>query len=69
MQGKVVWFNNTRGIGFIRPDEKGASDLFVHYSQIVGDGYKSLSEGQTVEYEVGYGPTNRIQANDVRVVG
>lgn len=48
--GTVKWFNNAKGYGFIRPDE-GGDDLFVHYSYIVGGGYKTLSVGQGVEYE------------------
>ena len=48
--GTVKWFNNVKGYGFIRPDE-GGDDLFVHYSYIVGGGYKTLSVGQSVEYE------------------
>lgn len=49
--GQVKWFNNAKGYGFIRPDE-GGEDLFVHYSYIQMDGYKSLKAGQAVEYEV-----------------
>lgn len=47
--GKVKWFNNAKGYGFIRPDE-GGEDLFVHYSYIVMDGYKSLKAGQLVSF-------------------
>ena len=49
--GRVKWFNNAKGYGFVRPDE-GGEDLFVHYSYIQMDGYKSLRAGQPVEYEV-----------------
>ncbi|MED5238370.1 MAG: cold shock domain-containing protein [Pseudomonadota bacterium] len=49
--GRVKWFNNAKGYGFVRPDE-GGEDLFVHYSYIQMDGYKSLKAGQPVEYEV-----------------
>lgn len=49
--GKVKWFNNAKGFGFIRPDE-GGDDLFVHHSYIQMDGYRSLRAGQAVEYEV-----------------
>jgi CspA family cold shock protein len=48
--GTVKWFNDAKGYGFISPDE-GAKDLFVHHSNIAGNGFKSLSEGQKVEYE------------------
>ena len=49
--GRVKWFNNAKGYGFVRPDE-GGEDLFVHYSYIQMEGYKSLKAGQPVEYEV-----------------
>lgn len=49
--GKVKWFNESKGYGFIEPDG-GGRDVFVHFSAIQGDGYKTLSEGQTVEFEV-----------------
>ena len=48
--GTVKWFNDAKGYGFITPDE-GGKDLFVHFSQIAGEGYKSLDEGSRVEYE------------------
>lgn len=53
--GKVKWFNNAKGYGFVRPDE-GGEDLFVHYSYIQMDGFKSLKAGQPVEYEVQQAP-------------
>lgn len=53
--GKVKWFNNAKGYGFIRPDN-GGDDLFVHYSYICMDGYKSLKAGQAVTYEVREAP-------------
>jgi cold shock protein len=52
--GKVKWFNESKGYGFIEPDG-GGRDIFVHYSAIQGDGYKTLSEGQPVEFEVTLG--------------
>lgn len=53
-QGTVKWFNNTKGYGFIAPADGGA-DVFVHFSAITNDGYKSLQEGQSVEFEDGPG--------------
>ena len=50
MQGKVKWFNNDKGYGFI--DYPGGEDIFVHYSAIKQDGYKTLSEGQIVEFDL-----------------
>ncbi|MFZ2527267.1 MAG: cold-shock protein [Rhodococcus sp. (in: high G+C Gram-positive bacteria)] len=53
-QGTVKWFNSEKGFGFIAPDDGGA-DLFVHFSEIQGSGYRSLEENQRVEFEVGQG--------------
>ncbi len=53
--GKVKWFNADKGFGFITPDAGGA-DVFAHFSAIEGRGYRSLSEGQAVEFEVNDGP-------------
>src|ERR1043166_8845904 len=52
--GKVKWFNNSKGYGFI--EQPGSSDIFVHYSAIQGEGFKTLEEGQEVEFEVTQGP-------------
>jgi CspA family cold shock protein len=52
--GKVKWFNNSKGYGFIA--QPGESDIFVHYSAIEGDGFKTLQEGQSVEFEINHGP-------------
>ena len=52
--GTVKWFNDGKGYGFIAP-EAGGKDLFVHYSEITGDGFRSLREGDRVEYTVGQG--------------
>jgi CspA family cold shock protein len=50
-KGRVKWFNPKKGYGFITPDD-GSKDLFVHYSDIEGEGFKSLEEGDAVSYEV-----------------
>ena len=54
-QGKVKWFNNSKGYGFIEHPE-GGGDIFVHYSAIQGQGYKTLAEGQVVQFELIQGP-------------
>jgi CspA family cold shock protein len=53
-QGTVKWFNSEKGFGFIAPDG-GAEDVFVHYSEIQGGGFRSLEENQRVQFEVGQG--------------
>jgi cold shock protein len=53
-QGTVKWFNGEKGFGFIAPDD-GTKDLFVHYTEIQGNGYRSLEENQRVQFEVGQG--------------
>ena len=53
-RGKVKWFSNQKGYGFITPES--GSDVFVHYSTIQGDGYKTLEEGQEVDFEIEKGP-------------
>ncbi|MCX5635757.1 MAG: cold-shock protein [Planctomycetota bacterium] len=52
--GTVKWFNESKGFGFIVPDD-GTPDVFVHHSNIAAEGYRSLDEGQKVEYETGQG--------------
>ena len=64
--GTVKWFNADKGYGFIVPDE-GGKDLFVHHSAIVGEGYKSLDEGQRVEFDVARGKKGD-EAQNVRVI-
>jgi CspA family cold shock protein len=64
-QGKVKWFNNQKGYGFI--ESEGEGDIFVHYSSIKVDGFKTLNEGETVEYEVVDGPKGKQATNVVRV--
>lgn len=53
-QGTVKWFNEDKGFGFIAPDE-GSKDVFVHYSEIQGNGYRTLAENQRVQFEVEQG--------------
>ena len=53
--GTVKWFNDSKGFGFISPED-GSADVFVHFSAVQGDGFRSLAEGQTVSYEVENGP-------------
>jgi cold shock protein len=64
-QGKVKWFNDAKGYGFITQD--GGQDVFCHFSAIVGDGYRSLKEGDTVQFDVTQGPKG-LQASNVRKV-
>ena len=63
-QGTVKWFNAEKGFGFTTPDA-GGQDLFVHFSAIQNDGYRTLDEGQAVEYEPGQGQKGP-QAEQVR---
>lgn len=63
--GVVKWFNEAKGFGFISPDG-GGDDLFVHFSAIVSDGFKTLAEGQRVSYDPAMGPKG-MQATNVRV--
>ena len=65
-EGTVKWCNDSKGFGFITPDE-GEKDCFVHYSAIQGDGFKSLAEGDRVEFEVGEGPKGPAAENVTRL--
>ena len=63
--GTVKWFNNAKGFGFIEREE--GPDVFVHYSAIESSGYRSLEDGQKVEFEVVEGPKG-LQANNVKAI-
>ena len=60
--GTVKWFNESKGFGFIAPDD-GGKDVFVHYSAIQGSGFRTLTEGQKVSFEVQQGPKGPQAAN------
>lgn len=66
-QGTVKWFNDFKGYGFITPSFSG-EDVYVHFSAIQGKGYRTLREGQTVEFEVERGDEGFNQAHNVQVV-
>jgi CspA family cold shock protein len=64
-RGTVKWFNDQKGYGFITPES--GKDVFVHHSAIQGDGYKSLAEGQAVEFEITDGPKGQQAQNVVKL--
>ena len=64
--GTVKWFNESKGFGFITPSDAG-TDVFVHFSAIQGGGFKTLAEGQQVQFEVENGPKGPQAANVVMV--
>lgn len=65
-RGKVKWFNEKKGFGFII-EEGGAADIFVHYTAIASDGFKTLTEGEDVEFTLTQGPKGPQATNVVRV--
>jgi cold shock protein len=67
-KGNVKWFSDQKGFGFITPDD-GSRDVFVHYSSVTGEGFKTLAEGQAVEFEASDGPKGPQASNVSRVDG
>ena len=65
MQGAVKWFNESKGFGFIQDD--GGDDVFVHFSAIQGDGFRTLQQGERVEFDVVPGAKGKQAANVVRI--
>lgn len=65
VKGTVKWFNNQKGYGFITPES--GNDVFVHHSAIQGSGYKSLTDGQAVEFEITNGPKGEQATNVVKL--
>jgi CspA family cold shock protein len=65
IQGKVKWFNGTKGFGFL--EQENGKDVFVHFSAIQGDGFRTLEEGQAVEFDIVDGPKGPQAANVVKI--
>lgn len=63
--GKVKWFNNQKGYGFITPES--GNDVFVHHTAIQGSGYRSLEEGQAVQFDIQQGPKGEQAVNVVKI--
>jgi len=67
-EGTVKWFSNEKGYGFITPED-GSKDLFVHFSSIEGEGYRSLNDGARVSYEAEDGPKGPVAVNVTEIAG
>lgn len=67
--GTVKWFNESKGYGFISPDDGGSKDVFVHFSSIAGSGFKTLAEGARVEFAVEEGQKGPQASNVVVLTG
>ena len=65
-RGTVKWFSNQKGYGFIAPENGSGNDVFVHHSAIQGEGFKTLNEGDTVEFDVVSGPKGEQAANVIK---
>ena len=65
-QGTIKWFSDQKGYGFVTP-EGGGKDVFVHFSALQGEGFKTLSEGQRVSFDIGAGPKGEQAANVVKL--
>ena len=66
VEGTIKWFSDEKGFGFITP-EGGKNDVFVHFSALQGEGFKSLSEGQRVSFDITQGPKGEQAANVVKL--